>query len=176
MPLIAFDKFQPSVDPSVFVAPTAWLTGQVSVGEASSFFFGAIARGDVYPIVVGARTNIQDHAMLHSSHGLGPCTVGDDVTVGHSAIIHGCTIHNRCIIGMGAVVLDNAEIGEDCIVGANSLVTMGTKIPPRSMAFGSPAKVVRSLTEDEVADIIRSARSYQATAASYRESFREAHE
>lgn len=171
MPLVSFDGILPALQESVFVAPDAWLTGRVTAGAESSFFFGAVARGDINPIVVGMRTNVQDHAMLHTSHGLGPCRIGNDVTVGHRAILHGCTVQDRCIIGMGAILLDGAEIGEDCIVGAHSLVTMNMRIPPRSMVYGSPAKVVRTLSAEELAGILASARSYQEVSREYSRQF-----
>lgn len=167
MPIINFSTFSPTVNSSVFVAPDAWVIGKTSIKEFSSVFFGAVLRGDVQPITVGSRTNIQDHAILHSSNGRGPCIVGDDVTIGHRAIIHGCKIGNRCIIGMGAIILDDSEIGDDCIIGANTLVTAKTVIPPKSMVMGSPGIIKRTLTDLEIGNIISSAEGYVKISRQY---------
>ncbi len=171
MPLISYKEHSPKIHESLFLAPDAWVTGKVTIAEDVSIFFGAVIRGDIQPITVGKGTNIQEHAMLHTSHHLADCIVGDSVTIGHSAIIHGCTIGNRCIIGMGATILDGAEIGEDSIVGANSLVTMNKKFPPKSMIMGSPAVHIRELTEVELSSILASARSYVEVGKNYREFF-----
>ena len=152
---------------SSFIAPDAWIIGKTTLKAHTSVFFGAVLRGDIFEIKVGDRTNIQEHALLHTSNGLGPCTVGDEVTVGHRAIIHGAIVGSRCIIGMGATILDGAEISEDSIVGANSLVTMNKKFPPRSMIMGSPAKAVRELTDEEVKSITDSAQHYVEKGAWY---------
>lgn len=167
MPLVAWNGILPQLHPSTFVAPNSYITGDVTVGSDVTFLFGAVARGDILPIRVGRGSNLQEHAVLHTSHGLTPCVVGEDVTVGHAAIVHGATVGNRCIIGMGAVILDGAEIGDDCIIGAQSLVTMNTIVPPRSMVFGSPAKVVRTLTAGELQQLLESAESYQHTGRAY---------
>lgn len=140
----------PRLDESNYIAPTAALIGDVALGESTSIWFGASLRGDVHWIEVGARSNVQDCAVVHVSRGTHPCKIGDGVTIGHSAIVHGCTVEDDCLIGMGAVVLDGALIGEGSTVGANALVTMNTIIPPRSLVLGSPGKVVRQLTEEEV--------------------------
>lgn len=160
MPVIPYKEFNPEVHRDVFVAPNGWVIGKCVLGRQSSVFFGAVLRGDINKILVGDRSNIQDNAVLHTSRGLGDCVVGADVTVGHGAILHGCTVRDRCIIGMGATILDDAIIGEDCIIGANSLITMRTQIPPGSMVMGSPAKVVRALKPDEYRFILESAKSY----------------
>jgi len=142
-----------------FMAPSAAVSGEVSLGEDCSLWHNTTLRGDLAPIVVGARSNIQDGAVLHveTTH---PCVVGEDVTVGHGAIVHGCRIGDRCLIGMGAIILNGAEIGDECIVGAGALVTEGKKIPPRSLVLGMPAKVVRSIGDEEVGKILGNAASY----------------
>lgn len=144
---------------AAFVSPRAVLTGEVSLGADSSIWHNSTLRGDIAPISVGARTNIQDGAVLHVADGL-PCVVGEDVTVGHGAIVHGCSVGNRCLIGMGAILLNGAEIGEECIVGAGALVTEGKKIPPRSLVLGNPGKITRSISDEEVSKILQSAATY----------------
>lgn len=168
MPLVTFKGKTPLIADDVFLAPDAWLTGDVTVGESSSIFFGVTARGDIQPIKIGNRTNLQEHVILHTSHGLPACQIGDDVTVGHRAIVHGATVQNRCIIGMGAVILDGAVVGEDSIIGAQALVAMNAVIPPRSLAVGVPARVVRELTDDDLVEIRRSAAHYVETGREYR--------
>lgn len=148
---------------AAFVSSRAVLTGAVSLGNDSSIWHNATLRGDIAPIRVGARTNIQDGAVLHVAEGL-PCVVGDDVTVGHGAIVHGCAVGDRCLIGMGAILLNGVEIGEECIVGAGALVTEGKKIPPRSLVLGNPGKITRQVTDDEVRKIIESAATYRKLA------------
>jgi carbonic anhydrase/acetyltransferase-like protein (isoleucine patch superfamily) len=140
----------------------------VEIGADSSVWFGAVVRGDVNPIRVGARTNVQDHSILHVTGGTHPTSVGDDVTLGHRVTLHGCTVKDRCLIGIGAVVLDGAVVGEDAMVGAGSLVPPGMVVPPGTLALGSPARVKRELTEEEIAHFRRSARSYAAYAEQYR--------
>ncbi len=140
----------PHFDNSNYIAPTAAVVGDVTLGEGASIWFGASLRGDVHWIEVGASSNVQDCAVVHVSRGTHPCKIGEGVTIGHSAIVHGCTVEHDCLIGMGAVVLDGALIGEGSTVGANALVTMNTIVPPRSLVLGSPAKVIRGLTEEEV--------------------------
>lgn len=167
MPIIPFQARTPTVAKTAWVAPDAWVIGDSVVGERVSIFFGAVLRGDIEPIRVGNGTNIQEGALLHTSTGLSPCVVGENVTIGHRAIIHGCTVGNSCIIGMGATVLDGAIIEDHCLIGANSLVTMNTRIPAGSLALGSPAKVVRALTAAELAQIEESATHYQKLGAEY---------
>ena len=138
----------PHLHGSAYVVPGATVIGDVTLGEESSVWYGAVLRGDINRIVVGARTNIQDCAIVHLADNY-PAIVGDLVTVGHSAIVHACTIDDEVLIGMGAIILDGAEIGARSIIGANTLVTAGTKIPPGSLVIGSPGKVVRQLDSDE---------------------------
>lgn len=142
----------PVLGQNVYIAPTAVVVGDVSVGDYSSVWHGAVLRGDINRIAVGHHSNIQDNAVLHLTGDL-PCLVGDYVTVGHAAIVHACTVGNEVLIGMGAVILDGAVIGEQSIVGAKALVTQGTQIPPGSLVLGVPAKVVRQLTGEERAKL-----------------------
>ena len=139
----------PEVHPSAFVAHNAEVAGRVTVAEGASVWFSASVRGDIAPISIGKNSNVQDGAVVHCDTGM-PCIIGDGVTVGHGAIIHSCTIGNNALIGMGAILLNGAVIGEDSIVGAGALVTSGKVFPPRSMIIGSPAKVLRELTDTEV--------------------------
>lgn len=167
MPLAPFEGNWPTLGQNVFIAPNAWVTGRTEIGDNSSILFGAALRGDINKIIIGHSSNVQDNAVLHTSDGLGDCVIGDFVSIGHAAILHGCKVQNRCIIGMGATLLDEAVIGEDSVVGANSLVTMRTIIPPRSLVMGSPAKVVRELRPDEIENIMRTARRYIGKSADY---------
>ena len=150
----------PVVHPSAYVDDSAQVIGDVEIGEESSVWMTVVIRGDVNFIRVGRRTNIQDGTIVHVMHDTHPTRIGDDVTVGHGAIIHGCTIHDRVLVGMGAIVLNGATIGEDSIVAAGSLVTEGATIPPRSLVMGSPGKVKRPLNDGEVASIREYADNY----------------
>ncbi len=143
----------PTLDESNFVADSAAVIGDVHLGRDSSVWFSASVRGDVHRIRIGCRSNIQDNAVVHVTHDIAPTSIGDRVTIGHSAIVHGCTIEDDVLIGMGAIVLDKAIIGTRSIVGAGALVTGGVVIPPESMVIGSPARVVRSLSAAEIASI-----------------------
>lgn len=167
MPIKTFRDRTPQIGRSSFVAPDSWIIGDVEIGPNSSVFFYCVLRGDIQPIRIGARTNIQEHCLIHTSHGMSPVTVGDDVTVGHRAILHGCSVENSSLIGMGATILDDAVIGEGSIVGAHSLVTKGTIIPPRSLVVGTPAKVVRPLTTEELSSLKESANHYVTLAREY---------
>jgi carbonic anhydrase/acetyltransferase-like protein (isoleucine patch superfamily) len=155
-----FQGIRPTIAPTVFLDDTAVIIGDVVVGEDSSIWFHAVVRGDVHYIRIGARTNIQDLSMLHVTHDTHPLVVGDDVTVGHHVVLHGCTISNRVLVGMGAIIMDGAVIGEDCVVGAGTLVTEGTIVPPKSLILGSPGKVKRAVTDQELAWIRESADNY----------------
>jgi carbonic anhydrase/acetyltransferase-like protein (isoleucine patch superfamily) len=156
----------PNVHSTAFVAPGAVVLGDVTLGEESSVWFGAILRGDIDRIVVGARSNIQDGAVVHLADNLGTY-LGELVTVGHKAILHACTVGDEVLVGMGATILDGAEIGSRCIVGAGALVTGGKKIPPGSMVLGSPAKVVRQLTIEEQSGIRVWAERYVTLSRAY---------
>lgn len=159
---------KPVIHPSAFVADNATVRGSVTLGANSSVFFGAVLRGDRAPITIGAGTNIQDNCVVHVDYDH-PVTVGENVTVGHGAILHGCTVGDNTLIGMGTTVLNGAVIGRDCIVGAGSLVPQGMVIPDGSMAFGSPAKIRRPLTEEEIAYNRGTAALYCREAAEYAE-------
>ena len=152
MPLYAIDDLAPTLpaDGSAWVAPSADVIGDARLGSDASIWFGAVIRADNTPIVVGERSNIQEGAMLHSDPG-SPLTIGIDCTIGHHAILHGCTIGDRVLVGMGARVLNDAVIGDDCLIGAGALVTEGKHFPPGSLIIGSPAKVARPLAPDEIA-------------------------
>lgn len=146
-------------DGPAYVAPSASITGDVALGRDSSVWHNAVLRGDLAPIRVGERSNVQDGAVLHVATGL-PCLIGDDVTIGHGAIVHGCKVGDRCLIGMGSIILNGAEIGDECIVAAGALVTEGKKIPPRSLVLGSPAKIVRATSEEDMKKILHTAEAY----------------
>ncbi|MDH4229669.1 MAG: gamma carbonic anhydrase family protein [Nitrospirota bacterium] len=160
MALRRYKDIFPKVDASAYVDESAQVIGDVVIGAESGIWPGVVVRGDVNYIRIGARTNIQDNSTLHVTRRTHPLVVGDDCTVGHAVILHGCTLRDHAFIGMGAVVMDGAEVGEFAMVGAGALVTQGKQIPPRSLAVGSPAKVVRELTDDEVERIRRSAKNY----------------
>ncbi|HTK70299.1 MAG TPA: gamma carbonic anhydrase family protein [Candidatus Eisenbacteria bacterium] len=149
---------------SVFVAPTAVVVGDVVLGEDTSVWYGCVIRGDVGPIRVGSRTNLQDGCILHVTRGRRPLVVGDDVTAGHRAVLHGATIGDRCLIGMGAIVLDDAEIGEESLIAAGSVVLEGTRVPPRSFVAGVPASVRGPIPDPIRATLLTSAANYVALA------------
>lgn len=150
----------PIIDASAFIDESAQVIGDVVIGAESSVWMQTVIRGDVNYIRVGDRSNIQDGTVVHVQHDTCPTVIGDDVTVGHGAIVHGCTIHNRVLVGMGAIILNGAVVGEDCIIAAGSLITEGTVIPPRSMVMGSPGKVRRPLTDRDLAMIREFAGNY----------------
>lgn len=158
--LLPYLGAEPVVAQSAFVAPTASVIGQVTVGAESSIWYGAVLRGDVMPIHVGARTSIQDNSVVHATGGWSEVRIGDEVTVGHSVILHGCRVGDRVLVGMGSIVLDDAEIGAGSMIGAGSLVTARTKIPPGVLAHGRPAKVARDLRPDELENILEASRLY----------------
>jgi len=158
---------RPSIAETAFVAPTASLVGAVIVGEYSSIWYQAVVRADIHFIEIGNRTNIQDGSILHVADQY-PLIIGNDVTCGHRAIVHACSIGDRVLIGMGAIILDGAEIGPDCIIGAQALVTKGSKILPGSLVIGSPAKVLRPLTDLEKTSIGLLADKYVSVAAYHR--------
>lgn len=168
MPLYEIAGQRPSIDDDAWVAPSADLIGDVHLAELASVWFGAVIRADNTPITIGARSNIQEGAMLHSDPGT-PCSVGEDVTVGHHAILHGCTIGDRTLIGMGATVLNRAVIGEDCLVGAGALVTEGKVFPAGHLIVGSPARAVRPLDDMQKAMLKMSAALYARKQREYAE-------
>lgn len=154
-----FKTFSPVIHKGCFIANSAQVIGQVEVEEGANIWYNTVVRGDVEPIIVGRNTNVQDLCMLHTSHGF-PLSIGTDVTIGHRAVCHGCTIEDNVLIGMGSIILDGAVIERDVIVGAGSLVPPNKRIPSKSLVMGSPAKVVRTLTEEEIESIKQSARGY----------------
>ncbi|WNY99318.1 gamma carbonic anhydrase family protein [Sulfurospirillum sp. 'SP'] len=172
--IMEFQGVQPSIASDVFIAPSADIIGDVTIGEQSSVWFGCVIRGDVNSIKIGKRTSIQDLSMIHVTHfkkedrSDGFATIiGDDVTIAHRVMLHGCTIEDACLIGMSATILDGAVIGKESIVGANSLVTKNKIFPPQSLIMGNPAKVVRELSDEEVASLYASAANYVKFKAMY---------
>lgn len=159
----------PRVHERAYIDESAQVIGDVEIGEDSSIWMNVVLRGDVNRIRIGRRTNIQDGSVVHVMKGTHPTTIGDNVTVGHAAIVHGCTIHDRCLVGMGAILLNGAEIGTDSIVAAGTLIAEGTKIPPRSLVMGTPGKVRRELTDDEVRGIQAYADRYVEYAREYKD-------
>lgn len=168
--IITYNNHTPVLDSTVFVAPSANIIGDVHIGAESTIWFGAVLRGDEDNISIGKRCSIQDNSTLHQFEGA-PVTVEDEVTIGHNVILHGCTIGRRSIIGMGSTILDHAEIGEECIIGANTLIPQGKKIPPRSLVIGSPGKVVRELTDQDLELIQLSIDTYVQKGYEYRKIF-----
>jgi carbonic anhydrase/acetyltransferase-like protein (isoleucine patch superfamily) len=156
----AYEGKSPRIGARVFIAENAAIIGDVEIGDDCSIWYGTVLRGDVNPIRIGARTNIQDNAVVHVTNGTHPTVIGDDVTVGHAAIVHGCTVERGALIGMGSRVLDGAVVGEQALVGAGALVSEGTHIPPRTLAIGMPARVKRELTPEEIARLEQSAKNY----------------
>ncbi len=163
----AYNAKTPTIADDVFVAENATIIGDVAVAAGASIWYGAVLRGDVGAIRVGARSNVQDLVCIHMTTDLSDAVIGEDVVVGHGAIIHGATIGNRVLIGMGSILLDNAEIGDECIIGAGAFVPARLKVPPCSLVLGSPAKVVRQLRDGEIAMIREGARDYQELARRY---------
>lgn len=165
--LCGYKGLLPTLQKDVFIAPTASVVGDVEIGQDSSIWFGTVVRGDVHYIKIGKRTSIQDLSMVHVTHFKNgdkttgnPTIIGDDVTIGHKVMLHGCTIENRVLVGMSATILDGAVIGSDSIVGAGALVTKNKKFPPKSLIMGSPAKVVRQLNDEEICELKQSALRY----------------
>ena len=159
MAIYQLDDITPTIAPTAWVADSAQVIGNVELGEGASVWFGAILRGDNERLTVGAGTNVQDGTVVHSDHGY-PVTLGANVTVGHQVTLHGCTVGDGSLIGIQAVVLNGAKIGRNCLVGAGSLVTEGKEFPDGSMIMGTPAKVVRELTPEQIEGLRQSARHY----------------
>lgn len=169
MAVYQLDDYIPDIHPTAWVADSAQVIGHVEMGEGSSAWFGVIVRGDnEEPIRIGHHTNLQEAAVLHSDPGK-PLTLGDHVTVGHQAMLHGCTIGDGSLIGIGAVVLNQARIGRNCLVGAGALVTEGKEFPDGSLIVGSPARAVRELTPEQIAGLRRAATHYVENAARFRQ-------
>jgi Carbonic anhydrases/acetyltransferases, isoleucine patch superfamily len=156
----------PRVAPSAFIAPGAFITGDVTLGEEVSVWPGCSLRGDIAPIRIGAHSNVQDGSVVHVADDL-PAVVGEWVTIGHKALVHACTIGNEVLVGMGAIILDGAQIGDQCIIGANATVTPRTVIPPGSLVLGSPATVKKTLSPEERAGIRRWAERYVILSRKY---------
>lgn len=169
--IIPYKNISPKIKENNFIAPDAWVIGDVSLEDNVSIFYGAVLRGDILPIKIGRGTNIQEHSVIHTSRGRVPTLVGEDVTIGHRAILHGCTVKNNCLIGMGSIILDEAVIEENCLIGAGSMITEGKIIPKNSLVFGSPAKVIRELKPEEVENIKKSAEAYRLVGQNYLEQF-----
>ncbi|MGG2063888.1 gamma carbonic anhydrase [Bacillus sp. S14(2024)] len=149
----------PKIANSAFIADYVTITGDVIIGEESSIWFNTVIRGDVSPTIIGDRVNVQDQCTLHQSPAY-PLILEDDVSIGHQVILHSCTVKKDALIGMGSIILDGAEIGEGAFIGAGSLVPQGKKIPPNTLAFGRPAKVIRELTDEDLKDMARIRRQY----------------
>ncbi len=165
--ILKYKDLEPKIGKNSWIAPSADIIGDVTMGEDCSIWFSTVIRGDVHKIVIGDRVSVQDLSMVHVTHFKlenksdgNPTIIGDDVTIGHRVMLHGCTIEEACLIGMSATILDGAVIGKESIVGAGSLVTKNKVFPPRSLILGSPAKVVRELTEDEIKELYASAKRY----------------
>ena len=167
MPIYQLEDRIPQIHPSSYVAPSADIIGSVSLGEEASVWFNAVVRGDNDPITIGNRSNIQDNSVLHSDPGI-PLTIGDNVTVGHSVMLHGCDVGHNSLIGIGSIVLNRANIGSYCIVGANSLITEGKSFPDYSLIVGSPGRAIRQLNKEEIAMLESIAQSYVDKIPRYR--------
>ena len=165
--ILKFKEFYPKIDQSAWIAPSADLIGNIEIGEDSSVWFGCVIRSDINEVKIGKNTNIQDLSCIHTDTN-SKTIIGNNVTVGHKVMLHGCIIEDNCLIGMSATILDNAVIGEGSIVGANSLVTAGKVFPPRSMIMGSPAKVVKQLSQEDVDKLIAHAGRYVEYKNEYR--------
>jgi len=168
MTILSFDGSTPTVSESAWVAPNATVIGRVRLGESSSVFYGAVLRADVDTIKIGAGSNLQDNVVVHCDSGI-PTTVGAGVSVGHSAVLHGCTVEDDCLIGMSATVLNGAVIGAGSLVAAGAVVLEGAVIPPGSLVAGVPAKVRRELTEDELAKVKHNAAHYVDLSRAHRD-------
>jgi gamma-carbonic anhydrase len=167
--IVAFGDVAPTLAADVYVHESAHVIGDVEIGASSSVWFHVVIRADVERVRIGRATNIQDHSTIHVNHDRFPTIVGDGVTVGHRVVLHGCTVGDHALIGIGAIVLDGAEVGSEALVGAGTLVPPGMKIPPRTLALGSPAKVIRELRAEEVARLHDSAKRYVGYAKNYRD-------
>lgn len=171
MAIYELDGVAPQVHTQAWVAPSAQVMGQVSVGAGASIWFGTVVRGDTERITIGAGSNIQDASVLHADAGQ-PLVIGERVTVGHQAMLHGCTVGDESLIGIGAIVLNGAKIGKNCLVGAGALVTEGKEFPDGSMILGSPAKVVRQLTPEQIEGLRQSAQHYKTNAQRFAKTLR----
>ncbi|KGT39185.1 MAG: gamma carbonic anhydrase family protein [Heyndrickxia faecalis] len=167
--IYAYNGKTPLIAPTAYIADNVTVTGDVEIGDESGIWFGTVIRGDVAPVKIGQKVNVQDNCVLHESPQT-PLILEDEVTVGHQVILHSCHVWTKALIGMGSIILDGAEIGEGAFIGAGSLVTPGKKIPPHTLAFGRPAKVIRELTEKDIQDMRRIVREYAEKAQYYKNS------
>lgn len=165
--LHAYNGLAPKLGARVFIAEGAQVIGDVEVGDDSSIWFNAVVRGDIHHIRIGRRTNIQDGSVCHVMRGECPVILGDSVTIGHGVVLHGCTVESHCLVGMNSTLLNNAVVGEHSIVAAGALITEGMVIPPRSLVMGVPARVRRSLTDEEVSSIDAYAERYYEYKSAY---------
>jgi len=165
--IVSYKGANPKVHEHVFLANGAYIIGDVTIASHANIWFNTVIRGDVHPITIGKYTNVQDNCTIHVMHDH-PTIIGDYVTVGHGVILHACHVANHCLIGMGAIILSYAGIGENCIIGAGTLITEHKKIPANSLVMGSPGKVVRTVTEEEIAAIRMSALNYYGESQIYR--------
>jgi len=163
---------KPKIDPSAFIHESAEIIGKVIIGKNASVWPNAVIRGDIEEIIIGDRTNIQDNTVIHTDTGT-PTTLGRGISVGHSVILHSCTVKDNCLIGMGAILLEGAVIEEECLIGAGALVSPGKTIPAQSLVIGIPARVKRSLEADEIKHIIKNAEDYLKLTKSYRSASRQ---
>ena len=165
--IIPYKSVAPKINPSVFVAPTAAVVGDVEIGEGASIWFNAVVRGDFQPLRIGKNTNVQDNAVIHVMANV-PTEIGDDVTIGHNAIIHARKIGNNCLVGMGSIILGYTEIGDNVVIGAGTMITQHKKIPSNSLVYGNPAQIIRALREDEIEALHDSALDYRKVAENYK--------
>jgi carbonic anhydrase/acetyltransferase-like protein (isoleucine patch superfamily) len=157
----------PQIDGALYIAPNASIIGEVTAGPDCSFWFSTVVRGDVNAIRIGRGTNVQDLTMIHVSYNKAATVIGEDVTIGHQCVLHGCTVGNRVLVGMGSLIMDNVVIEDDCLIGAGTLLTEGTRIPRGSLIMGRPGAVKRPLRDEEIAYLARSAEHYRKLARSY---------
>lgn len=172
MTIYALDGITPKLAEDVWIAPSAAVMGNVEMGPQSSVWFGAVIRGDNDLISIGARSNIQDNSVLHTDPGM-PLDIGEDVIVGHQVMLHGCTIGNNTLIGIGATVLNGAKIGNNCLIGAHALITEGKEIPDNSMVVGAPGKIIRTLNEQQIQMLKLNADVYVHNAARFAKGLKE---
>lgn len=168
MGIVSYRGKTPNIHPSVFIADGVHIIGDVEIGKDSSVWYNTVIRGDVNYIRIGKRTNVQDNTVIHVTNKKFPTNIGSNVTIGHNAVIHACTINDYCLIGMGAIILDDAKVGQYSLVAAGAVVTMGSIIPEGTLAAGVPAKVVRPLTDEERQSLVQSAQNYIDYVATYR--------
>ena len=165
--IIPYKSVAPKIDPSVFLAPSATVVGDVEIGAGASIWFNAVVRGDFQPLRIGKNTNVQDNAVIHVMANV-PTEIGDDVTIGHNAIIHARKIGNNCLVGMGSIILGYTEIGDNVVIGAGTMITQHKKIPSNSLVYGNPAQIIRALREDEIEALHDSALDYRKVAENYK--------